>query len=268
MQNTNYFLMVDARYFCVNYIINPWMKGHINNVNQKLAKQQWQDFHDKLSQLVGIHLIDPQPQFPDFVFTANAGLVKDKKVILSHFRHPERQQEEPFYKQWFENNGYTIYELPDTVYFEGEGDALFQPDMPLLWVGYGLCSDYDSIQYIKKYFNTFKVVSLNLIDERFYHLDTCFCPLLNSEILYYPKAFNAQSNKTIEKTVPEEKRIIVNDDDALNFACNAVCIKNIKYEPKNSGGNSNNNPIGFIVINQISQLLRTQLESLGYSVLI
>ena len=67
-----------------------------------------------------------------------------------------------------------------------------------------------------------EVVALKLTDQRFYHLDTCFCPLDGGYVLYYPPAFDAASRAAIERLVPDARRIAVGEEDALAFACNAV----------------------------------------------
>jgi N-dimethylarginine dimethylaminohydrolase len=69
-----------------------------------------------------------------------------------------------------------------------------------------------------------EVETLRLTDTRFYHLDTCFCPLDGGFLLYYPPAFDDASRATIEKRMPAAKRIAIGEEDALAFACNAVAI--------------------------------------------
>jgi N-dimethylarginine dimethylaminohydrolase len=68
-------------------------------------------------------------------------------------------------------------------------------------------------------------VALELVDQRFYHLDTCFCPLTDGWLLYYPPAFSQVSREAIENLVPADKRIAVDEADALRFTCNAVEIE-------------------------------------------
>jgi N-dimethylarginine dimethylaminohydrolase len=248
------FLMCEPTYFAVNYVINPWMAAHVNNIDHSRALQQWQDFYQCLTQYVTVHLVEPQPQLPDFVFTANAALIKNKRCVLSHFRHPERQLEEPFYKQWFAAHDYEAIEIPDQIYFEGEGDALFQPDGELLWMGYGIRSDKKASEHLTAFFHI-PVATLKLIDEKFYHLDTCFFPLRHGYVMYYPAAFDREANQLIEQQVPKEKRILVSEEDAHHFACNAVLI------PKQ-------NHFGIIIMNYASNSLQRELTELGYELII
>ena len=69
-----------------------------------------------------------------------------------------------------------------------------------------------------------EVISIRLTDERFYHIDTCFCPLTDGFLMYHPPAFDYDSRMAIETRIPPHKRIIVDTIDAGNFACNAVNI--------------------------------------------
>ena len=67
----------------------------------------------------------PQPGLPDLVFTANAGLVFGKRFYSSRFRHEVRARESPHFDAWFAEHGYTVEHLPEGMFFEGAGDALF-----------------------------------------------------------------------------------------------------------------------------------------------
>ena len=240
-------LMCPPDHYDVDYVINPWMEGNIHKSSPDRAVEQWQKLHQVLKDVAVVDLVAPAKGWPDMVFTANAGLVLGTNVVLSRFFHKERQGEEPYFKAWFEENGFTVYELPKDLPFEGAGDALFDREGRWLWAGYGFRSELDSHPYIAKWLDT-EVVSLRLIDERFYHLDTCFCPLTGGYLLYYPPAFDSYSNRVIEMRIPEEKRIIVEEPDAVCFACNAVNVGST------------------IVMNQISDGLRNKLVKAGFNV--
>ena len=240
-------LMCPPDHYDVDYVINPWMEGNIHKSSRDRAVEQWQKLHQVLKDVAIVDLVDPAKGWPDMVFTANAGLVLGTNVVLSRFFHKERQGEEPYFKAWFEENGFTVYELPKDLPFEGAGDALFDREGRWLWAGYGFRSELDSHPYIAKWLDT-EVVSLRLIDERFYHLDTCFCPLTGGYLLYYPPAFDSYSNRVIEMRIPEEKRIIVEEPDAVCFACNAVNVGST------------------IVMNQISDSLKNKLTKAGFNV--
>jgi len=235
-------------HYDVDYVINPWMEGNIHKSSRDRAVEQWQKLFYVLKEQAVVDLVQPQPGVPDMVFTANAGLVLGDTVVLSRFFHKERQGEEPFFKQWFESKGYTVHELPKDLPFEGAGDALLDREGRWLWAGYGFRSELDSHPYLAKWLDI-EVLSLRLMDERFYHLDTCFCPLSGGYLLYYPPAFDSYSNRLIEMRVPAEKRIAIKEADAVNFACNAVNIDSV------------------VVMNKTSEDLKARLKKLGFHVI-
>ncbi|AFY37308.1 hypothetical protein Lepto7376_0934 [[Leptolyngbya] sp. PCC 7376] len=238
-------LMCSPDHYDVDYVINPWMEGNVHKSSQAKAVEQWQALHAIIKEHAIVESVPPAKGWPDMVFTANAGLVLGKKAILSRFYHPERQGEEPYFKAWFAENGFQVYELPQDLPFEGAGDALFDRGTGALWAGYGFRSELDSHAYIAQWLDV-EVLSLRLIDPRFYHLDTCFCPLDDGYVLYYPPAFDTYSNALIEKRIPEEKRIVVPEPDAVNFACNAVNVGDV------------------IIMNKISTELENAIHAKGF----
>ena len=242
------FLMCSPDHYDVDYVINPWMEGNIHRSSRDRAAEQWHDLFHILKEQAIVELVPPQKGWPDMVFTANAGLVLGDVAILSRFMHPERQGEEPFFKEWFESQGFTVRELPKELPFEGAGDALFDRAGRYLWAGYGFRSELDAHPYLAEWLDI-EVLSLRLIDERFYHLDTCFCPLTDGYLLYYPPAFDFYSNRSIEMRVPPEKRIVVAEPDAVNFACNAVNVDRT------------------IVMNKISAALKQKITQAGFEVI-
>ncbi|MCT7960581.1 TIGR00300 family protein [Laspinema sp. D1] len=247
MNSETRILMCPPNHYDVDYVINPWMEGNIHKSSRERATEQWHKLFHIIKEHALVELVDPQPGWPDMVFTANAGLVLGKKVVLSRFFHKERQGEEPYFKQWFEAQGYTVYELPKDLPFEGAGDALLDREGRWLWAGYGFRSELDSHSYIAKWLDI-QVISLQLADERFYHLDTCFCPLNRGYLLYYPPAFDFYSNRIIEMRVPPEKRIAIGEADAVNFACNAVNVDDK------------------VIMNKVSDDLKQRLKAVGFEV--
>ena len=241
-------LMCPPDHYDVDYVINPWMAGNIHKSSRDRAVTQWQQLNSILQEIAQVEIVKPQKGLPDMVFTANAGLILGDRAVVSRFHHPERQGEEPHFKQWFKENGFTVRELPQDLPFEGAGDALLDREGRWLWAGYGFRSELDSHPYLAKWLDI-EVLSLHLIDNRFYHLDTCFCPLTGGYLLYYPGAFDAYSNHLIEMRVPEAKRIAIAEKDAVNFACNSV----------NVGQN--------VVMNKASEGLKTTLQDQGFTVI-
>jgi N-dimethylarginine dimethylaminohydrolase len=244
----NSYLMCPPEFFDVAYIINPWMKGNIRAIDNALAKKQWRDLYDIVCDHATVRIVLPQPGSPDMVFTANAGLVLGKKFITSRFRYPERQYEEPYFADWFMDRGFDVKLMPREMYFEGAGDALFDRAAKRLWMAYGHRSLEEAAGEISAYLKC-KVETLELVDDRFYHLDTCFCPLEGGYVLYYPQAFDAASQAKIAKLVPEKKRIAILEEDALAFACNAVNIGKT------------------VIVNKASENFVSRLSAAGYTVI-
>lgn len=242
------FLMCTPDHYDVDYVINPWMEGNVHKSSRDRAVEQWQKLYHILKDHAIVDLVKPELGWPDMVFTANAGLVLGENVVLSRFLHKERQGEEPYFKAWFESKGYTVHELPPDLPFEGAGDALLDREGRWLWAGYGFRSELDSHPYIAEWLDI-EVLPLRLMDERFYHLDTCFCPLTGGYLLYYPPAFDGYSNRLIEMRVPASRRIAISEPDAVNFACNAVNIEQT------------------VVMNKVSDDLKQRLASVGYQVI-
>jgi lysine-ketoglutarate reductase/saccharopine dehydrogenase-like protein (TIGR00300 family) len=239
------FLMCRPDHFSVEYVINPWMDGNVGRTSAQTAMEQWKALHEIVSSLADVELINQGEGLPDMVFTANGGLALGESFILSHFARSQRQPEEPHYRKWFEGMGFEIHTLPHELLFEGGGDALFDTDGRRLWVAYGDRTSLESHPYIAKILDI-EVVSLRLTDKRFYHLDTCLLPLPGGRLLYYPDALDTESNREIERIVPEVKRIAISNKDAVAFSANAICIGKT------------------IVMNRCSDELKQKLESEGF----
>ncbi len=211
--------MCPPDHYGVEYEINPWM-DRARRPEQNCAGEQWRGLRDLLSAAgAEIELIEPAPGLPDMVFTANAGLIDGQRVVLSNFRHPQRQPEAARFAAWFAAHGYEIIRMPDDHCFEGAGDALACGDE--LFAGYRFRSDVYSHQLVSEVVGM-RVRSLELVDPRFYHLDTCFCPLGPESALYYPPAFDKYGRSVIEATIPDA--IALCDGDAERFGANAVVL--------------------------------------------
>jgi len=241
------YLMCPPQHYEVNYVINPWMAGNVHRSSRERATGQWQELYKVMREVARVVLVEPQPESPDMVFTANAGLVRDGVVALSSFHHKERQGEEPHFRRWFADRGFAVEELPRLIAFEGEGDALFDADGARLWAGYGMRTREDSHRLLVELFNV-EVEPLGLVDPRFYHLDTCFCPLSNGDVMYFPGAFDPASLGKIELRYKPSQRICVSEADALRFACNAINVGKM------------------IILNEISEELCAELTLRGFEV--
>ena len=248
--------MCRPTYYTIAYEINPWMRL-TRQVRHIAGQRQWQALYQLLTQRlrVPVRLIRPVPGLPDLVFTANAGLVAGHlpapasggqagTFIRSNFRHPERRGEEPVVERYFRRLGLRVVRLPRSFNFEGEGDALWCGDN--LFLGFRFRSDAQAHEQLAKILNC-RVLPLELIDKRFYHLDTCFCPLNAETALWFPHAFDRYGRRVIEQYVRDP--IAVSEADALKFCCNAIVV-----------GRS-------IVLHRgISKRLRRTLDGCGFAV--
>lgn len=220
-------LMCSPTHFEVSYEINPWMANQIGNVNKSLAHQQWETLHKALTEVTDVVVLEGVDQLPDLVFTANAGLIAGDKAILSKFAKKERQPEETHFKQWFEEQGYTV--VQPTADYEGEGDHL-QDSLGRYWLGTGFRTHKQAALELDGFLNTSNHV-VELVNPNWYHLDTCFCPLPGGELMWYPKAFSESSQQKIRAAF--KKTIDVSEADAKAFCCNATIIGRNIFLPQN-----------------------------------
>ena len=243
-----YFLMCKPTFFGVSYVINPWMQGNIDRTSLERATKQWRDLLYAVATRAHVELIEPEPGLPDMVFTANAGFVYDDVCVVSRFRHWERQGEEAHFERWFRSRRFCVVTMPRDLPFEGAGDALIDRGAARIWAAWGHRSARASHDLLRRRLGV-EVVSLRLVDPRFYHLDTCFCPLEGGFVMYYPPAFDEASNRAIERAVHGDLRIPIETDDALLFACNAVNIGST------------------IIMNNAGAELRRRLQTFGFTLI-
>ncbi len=212
-------LMCPTDHYGIEYEINPWMsRGRQSDPDE--SARQWRELQKLLTALgADVRLMQPVKGLPDLVFTANAGLVWRDRVFLARFRHTARQGETELDRDWFQAAGFETVELPDQWKFEGAGDALFCGDT--LFAGYLIRSDVGAMQWVAEQMDC-RVIPLQLVDDFFYHLDTCFCPLNQTEAIYFPAAFDEYAQKALAESVPT--LIAVEPDEAARFACNAVVL--------------------------------------------
>jgi lysine-ketoglutarate reductase/saccharopine dehydrogenase-like protein (TIGR00300 family) len=221
MSTGDRFLLCPPRFYRIEYVINPWMEGNIGRTNRDLALGQWEGVHEALARRATVEVVEQAAALPDMPFAANAGVVQQDLFVPARFRFPQRAPEVPLFSEWFHQHRYRVVALPGQATFEGEGDALFQPGLPLLWGGYGVRSSLQVYRHLAELLDV-EVIPLRLVDERFYHLDTCFCALPGGRVVYYPGAFDRDSLEAIAARIAPADRFEVDTTDALGFACNAI----------------------------------------------
>ena len=209
------YLMCRPTHFAVTYRINPWMDPAAPYDNA-LAVRQWETLRRTFLDLGHtVELIDPLPGLPDMVFAANGATVVDGKVLAVQFRDPERADEGPAYRSWFENKGFQVYDSKHTN--EGEGDILLAGDT--LLAGTGFRTVHAAHAQTQEVFGR-PVITLQLVDPAYYHLDTALCVLDDTNVAYLPGAFSPGSQAVLRQLFPDA--VIATPADAEVLGLNAV----------------------------------------------
>jgi N-dimethylarginine dimethylaminohydrolase len=206
------YLMCPPDYFTVEYAINPWMNPD-QPVDLALAKRQWERLRATYTSLGHtVRIIDPEPGLPDMVFAANGATVIGGNVLGSRFKHPERHPEGAAYMNWFRRSGYQVF---DPVHVnEGEGDIVYAGRAVI--AGYGFRSEFAVSGEAEATFGL-PVISVRLVDPRFYHLDTAMIVLDEYTAAYYPAAFDEPGQAALAKHFPELIEAKDADADALGL---------------------------------------------------
>lgn len=213
-------LMCRPEYFTVSYRINPWMHPE-KPTDTSLAVQQWDTLYQAYLDLgFDVHLIDPIDGLPDMVYAANGGFVIDNIAYGASFTYPERQPEGPAYMDWFGEEGFDV-RMPKNVN-EGEGDFLLVGDVIL--AGTGFRSASNSHAEVAEIYGR-QVITLELVNPSFYHLDTAIAVLdpqpgfSNPNIAYLPSAFNEEGLAILQERYPDA--ILVTEEDAAVLGLNS-----------------------------------------------
>jgi ornithine aminotransferase len=250
------FLMSPPDFFEVAYAINPWMNPDQWALDAKRLMRDallgWNTLRATYEAMGARVLVKPAAKgWPDLVFTANCAVVLDGKAVLARYLNPERAGEELHGQRMFEQlraRGEidAIYRTPEGVYFEGAGDAIYDPARSLVWMGYGQRSSRAARHTVEQVFGI-ATLSLELVDARYYHLDTALCLLAGGDILYHPGAFTDEGRDQI-RAIAGDKLMQAPAEDAAHLAVNSVCI-----------GRD-------VVMCYCSPALRSMLEERGYRV--
>src|SRR3989338_8506157 len=210
-------LMCPPDYFDIEYEINVWMHQD-DQPSDLTAHQQWQKLHDIYIQQLGweVKQIKPVKGLPDMVFATDCCTIIGDKIMLSSFRYPERQPETQQFEKWFREHGYTKLKKADN-FFEGGGDNLLCGDKIL--AGHGFRSATEAAEELQDFFGL-EVVSLKIVDPRFYHLDTSLAVLSDDTVAYFPGAIDKASQKLLRSKVPN--LIEATEEEAVGFGLNAV----------------------------------------------
>ncbi|HVF76732.1 MAG TPA: ornithine--oxo-acid transaminase [Solirubrobacteraceae bacterium] len=213
------YLMCPPTHFDVTYAINPWMDVAVT-VDRERAQRQWEALVATLRDAgAQVETLAPHPDLPDLVFTANLGIVDGDSFIAARMRHPERQAEPAYAGEWFRRHGYAVRHMSEDVVQEGAGDSL--PFEGTLVAGYRTRSSASSYVELARLTDA-RILPVELIDERFYHVDIVFCPLDSRSALFAPTKVDAESARLIQELVPDP--ILLTDEEADAFSANTVVV--------------------------------------------
>ncbi|ORB70875.1 dimethylargininase [Mycobacterium scrofulaceum] len=207
--------MTPPAFFAVEYAINPWMDT-ATPVDVALAHAQWETLRTTYLRLGHrVEIIEPVRGLPDMVYAANGGLIARDVAIVAKFRFAQRAGESRAYAAWMSSLGYRP--LCTRYVNEGQGDLLLVGETVL--AGYGFRTDRRAHTEIAAALRL-PVVSLELVDPRFYHLDTALAVLDDRTIAFYPPAFSAAAQAQLQALFPDA--IVVGSADAFVLGLNVV----------------------------------------------
>jgi len=227
-------LMCTPTYFEVLDIKNIYMQKQLGSVNAADALHQWANLNTIYEQLKNqqyleeVLVIDGEKGCEDMVFAANQSFpwlneVGEKVVVMSKMYHDSRAKEVPFFEKFYSDLGYRIEHLQHTDFFEGMGDTIPHPCHRLLYGGYGHRSSMEAYTELSQLLHV-PIIALELIDERFYHLDTCFLPVSKDTVMICAEAFTEEGLNAIKKLF--NKVILIPIEEASQFfALNAHIIQ-------------------------------------------
>ncbi|MFC7547093.1 dimethylargininase [Plantactinospora sp. GCM10030261] len=213
------FLMCPPEYFAVEYAINPWMDTD-QPVDTELAVKQWEGLRETLLRLGhSVHVLAPEAGLPDMVFAANGAFVVDGIAYGARFKHQQRTAEAALHRAFYEEAGWRFMAPSETN--EGEGDFAYLPRSHggLILAGYGFRTELAAHAEAQEMLNH-PVVSLRLVDPRFYHLDTALAALDDERVVYFPGAFSVAAQKVLAQLFPDA--VLADEVDAFAFGLNLV----------------------------------------------
>jgi N-dimethylarginine dimethylaminohydrolase len=226
-------LMSDPQYFTDDFAINPYMDSALAIDTTKAAaehaaiRQAFQDAGMQVEQVAA------PVNCQDGVYTANWGLVRGDKVILSSLPN-KRQAEQPAAKKALQDLGKAVVEAP--FRFSGQGDAL--PCGDLVFMGTTYRTDPRMHHFVAEQLG-YRVISLQTVPSRdvqgtpvinsvtgwpdsfFYDIDLALSVLSPTLIAWCPDAFVPESQTKIHQL--DIDKIEVSFEEATKgFACNLV----------------------------------------------
>ncbi len=264
-------LMCTPNFYNIVDVKNVHMQNQKGKVNSEKANIQWDAIRNTYlafkaqKYLDEVHVIEGVDGLEDMVFVANQSFPwvmwnGEKVALMSRMRHENRQNEIPYFEDFYNDNGYKIIELQSKYHFEGMGDMIAHPGKRLLYGGYGFRSDKLVYEEIARSLDA-PIITLELINENYYHLDTCFLPLNHAEVLIAPDAFSPESIAIIRKMF-EGVYEIPEQEAQEGFACNAHIIYGTN-KMSSAAIIQRNNPVSLNIVQQSAHSV-VELETSEY----
>lgn len=233
-------LMCEPLHFSVDYAINPWMKP--GTVDKKKAQTEWKLLKKTVEDLqVKVDTIEQLPNVPDMVFSADQCLIKGRKAIMANFKYKERRDEGKPYADWLTKKGFSLYRLSGDEFFEG-GDVMKFDE--IIFLGTGFRSTKSAGKAISRILQS-NVITLELVDSFFYHLDTALFSLDDKTAFYYEPAFSKESVLILKEMIT--RLIPLTKEEAFGFCANSTAVN------------------GSVVMQHKNKSFRQKVEEFGYN---
>ena len=240
---THVVLMGDPAHFKVVGGANPHTRdkyGRKKSVDRALAIRQWGAMRETLLGLgLAVEVIPPDPAHPGLVYPANAGFRNGDVFVLSNLT-PTRAGEKPAYRAAVTRRGLRCAEIRSR--FEGEADLFPAGNAWLFTHGriqrqrfvprfgwppwkrvYGFRSQPEALTEIDAIRPLGRPVrKVELVDERYYHGDTCLCSFGpgRTHLLAYPPALHPDSLGELRQHFGT-RLVEIGDADAAIYAANS-----------------------------------------------
>ena len=212
--------MCPPDYYGIEYEINPWMdrrrqadRAVGGAAMVATSRHCWNRTVRGL-----VPDADQRPARPGVY--GQRGLIYRRLAVPARFRHPQRQKEEAYGRQWLAAHGFQVRPLESEAYFEGAGDALFCGDT--LFAGYRIRSDVRGHQEIGQLLGLPRSSRWNWsirATTTSTRVSARWRPAWRSTIR---RPSTRYARDVLRANVAD--LIPVNDEESRHFACNAVVL--------------------------------------------
>ncbi|MCB9044658.1 MAG: amidinotransferase [Chitinophagales bacterium] len=218
-------LMCSPDHFDIVDVKNVHMQGNIGVTDKEQMWEQWNSLKQAYDNLHSKGILEEVSVIPgaegceDMVFCANQTFpwrMHDgtEVVVMSRMRHESRRREVPYFEAFFKAKGFTPLQFKNVEMFEGMGDVIPHPHKRLLYGGYGHRTTSEAYEELSQMLQA-PVVALELINPKFYHLDTCFVPLSVNSVMLCKEAFTTDGLEMVQQLF--EKVYYIPEQEAEDY---------------------------------------------------